>query len=52
MTTKTSEKSFSRKGRPEIDTGEVERFSKLANEWWNPDGKFKPLHRFNPVRLE
>ena len=35
-----------------IDPLEVERFSKLANEWWNPNGKFKPLHRFNPVRLE
>ena len=35
-----------------IDAGEVERFSRLAQEWWNPAGKFKPLHRFNPVRLE
>ena len=34
-----------------IDDGEVERFSKLAAEWWNPSGKFKPLHKFNPVRL-
>ena len=35
-----------------IDTGEVERFSRLAQEWWNPAGKFKPLHKFNPVRLD
>ncbi|MBO0906470.1 bifunctional 2-polyprenyl-6-hydroxyphenol methylase/3-demethylubiquinol 3-O-methyltransferase UbiG [Jiella sonneratiae] len=35
-----------------IDTGEVERFSRLAKEWWNPAGKFKPLHKFNPVRLD
>ena len=35
-----------------IDTAEVERFSRLAQEWWNPVGKFKPLHKFNPVRLE
>ncbi len=35
-----------------IDAGEVERFSRLAQEWWNPAGKFKPLHKFNPVRLE
>jgi 2-polyprenyl-6-hydroxyphenyl methylase/3-demethylubiquinone-9 3-methyltransferase len=35
-----------------IDAGEVERFSRLAQEWWNPSGKFKPLHKFNPVRLE
>ncbi|KQT44631.1 3-demethylubiquinone-9 3-methyltransferase [Aureimonas sp. Leaf454] len=34
-----------------IDDGEVERFSRLAAEWWNPVGKFKPLHKFNPVRL-
>ncbi|KAA0968872.1 bifunctional 2-polyprenyl-6-hydroxyphenol methylase/3-demethylubiquinol 3-O-methyltransferase UbiG [Aureimonas fodinaquatilis] len=34
-----------------IDEAEVERFSRLAAEWWNPNGKFKPLHRFNPVRL-
>ncbi|TFF18371.1 bifunctional 2-polyprenyl-6-hydroxyphenol methylase/3-demethylubiquinol 3-O-methyltransferase UbiG [Jiella endophytica] len=35
-----------------IDAGEVERFSRLAREWWNPAGKFKPLHKFNPVRLD
>ncbi|MBC8130882.1 MAG: bifunctional 2-polyprenyl-6-hydroxyphenol methylase/3-demethylubiquinol 3-O-methyltransferase UbiG [Rhizobiaceae bacterium] len=34
-----------------IDEAEVERFSRLAAEWWNPAGKFKPLHKFNPVRL-
>lgn len=34
-----------------IDPAEVERFSVLAAEWWNPNGKFKPLHKFNPVRL-
>ena len=34
-----------------IDAGEIERFSRLAAEWWNPAGKFKPLHKFNPVRL-
>lgn len=36
---------------PTIDPVEVERFAKLAREWWNPHGKFKPLHKFNPVRL-
>ena len=35
-----------------IDHAEVDRFSALAAEWWNPAGKFKPLHKFNPVRLE
>jgi 2-polyprenyl-6-hydroxyphenyl methylase/3-demethylubiquinone-9 3-methyltransferase len=34
-----------------IDPEEVEQFSRLAEEWWDPDGKFRPLHRFNPVRL-
>jgi 2-polyprenyl-6-hydroxyphenyl methylase / 3-demethylubiquinone-9 3-methyltransferase len=37
--------------RTTIDSGEVERFSRLAAEWWNPKGKFSPLHKFNPVRL-
>lgn len=35
-----------------VDPAEVERFSRMADEWWDPDGKFAPLHRFNPVRLE
>jgi 2-polyprenyl-6-hydroxyphenyl methylase/3-demethylubiquinone-9 3-methyltransferase len=34
-----------------IDPAEVERFSRIAAEWWDPTGKFAPLHRFNPVRL-
>lgn len=34
-----------------VDQAEVDRFSALADEWWNPSGKFKPLHKFNPVRL-
>lgn len=37
--------------RTTIDAQEVERFSALAQEWWNPNGKFRPLHKFNPVRL-
>ncbi len=35
-----------------VNKKEIDKFSKLASEWWNPDGKFKPLHKFNPVRLE
>ena len=31
---------------------EIEKFSKIANEWWDPFGKFKPLHKFNPIRIE
>lgn len=34
-----------------VDAGEVARFAGLAEEWWDPDGRFKTLHRLNPVRL-
>jgi 2-polyprenyl-6-hydroxyphenyl methylase/3-demethylubiquinone-9 3-methyltransferase len=34
-----------------LDPGEVEKFSRLAAEWWNPTGKMSVLHKFNPVRL-
>lgn len=34
-----------------VDSDEVARFAALAADWWNPRGKFKPLHRFNPVRI-
>ena len=34
-----------------VDTAEIERFSRIAEEWWDPKGKFAPLHRLNPVRL-
>ena len=34
-----------------VDPAEVERFSRIAEEWWDPAGKFAPLHRLNPVRL-
>ena len=36
---------------PSIDPGEVAKFSAIAAEWWDPAGKFAPLHKFNPVRL-
>ncbi len=35
-----------------VDPAEVEKFSRIAAQWWDPRGKFAPLHRFNPVRLE
>ena len=35
-----------------INKKEIEKFSKIAEEWWNPDGKFKPLHNFNPIRIK
>ena len=34
-----------------INKKEIEKFSKIAEEWWNPRGKFKPLHKFNPIRI-
>ena len=43
--TTVNEKAFS-------DKTEVEKFAKLAEDWWNPNGKMKPLHRFNPVRID
>jgi len=35
-----------------IDKTEVEKFSNLAKDWWNPKGKFRPLHVFNPTRIK
>ena len=35
-----------------INKEEIQKFSKLANEWWDVNGKFKPLHMFNPIRIE
>jgi 2-polyprenyl-6-hydroxyphenyl methylase/3-demethylubiquinone-9 3-methyltransferase len=34
-----------------VDEREIERFSRIAEEWWDPNGKFAPLHRLNPTRL-
>ena len=35
-----------------INKEEIQKFSNLADEWWDVKGKFKPLHMFNPIRLE
>ena len=35
-----------------INKEEIQKFSDLADEWWNVNGKFKPLHMFNPIRIE
>lgn len=35
-----------------VDDAEIAKFAAMAEEWWDPNGKFKPLHKFNPVRLE
>ena len=35
-----------------VNKKEIDKFSKLADEWWDPEGKFKPLHKFNPIRIK
>ena len=35
-----------------VNKKEIEKFSKMATEWWDPEGKFKPLHKFNPIRIQ
>ncbi len=42
---------MSEAARTTIDQAEVDRFTAMAAEWWDPAGKFKPLHKFNPVRI-
>lgn len=34
-----------------VNPTEIEKFSKIADQWWDPNGKYRPLHQFNPVRL-
>ncbi len=48
MNIKTHTKALS----ASLDSTDVEKFSELAEEWWNPDGPFKPLHVINPMRLK
>jgi 2-polyprenyl-6-hydroxyphenyl methylase/3-demethylubiquinone-9 3-methyltransferase len=38
-------------GAPTLDPAEVERFSRLSEQWWDPKGKMAPLHKINPIRL-
>ena len=38
-------------GQTTVDPAEIERFSRIAAEWWDPTGKFAPLHRLNPLRI-
>ncbi len=49
---KTKPKPLDRPRDKTVDPAEVARFAAMAEEWWDPKGKFAPLHRFNPVRLE
>jgi 2-polyprenyl-6-hydroxyphenyl methylase/3-demethylubiquinone-9 3-methyltransferase len=47
----TRERPMNQAAQTTIDQAEVDRFSAMAAEWWDPQGKFRPLHKFNPVRL-
>ena len=35
-----------------VNKTEIKKFNKLAAEWWDPEGSFKPLHKFNPIRIK
>ncbi len=35
-----------------VNKKEIDKFSKIADEWWDPESKFKPLHKFNPIRIK
>ena len=35
-----------------VNKKEIEKFSKIAEEWWDIEGKFKPLHKLNPIRIK
>ena len=35
-----------------VNKKEIEKFSNMADEWWDPHSKFKPLHKFNPIRIK
>ena len=51
MTGSATNKSDAPKTGGTVDDDEIERFSAIAEEWWNPEGDFRPLHAFNPVRV-
>ncbi len=50
-TTMTASSDVSTAAPSTVDDAEVARFSAIAAEWWDPAGKFRPLHRFNPLRI-
>ena len=47
----SSSSSAATPGATTVDPAEIAKFSKLSEEWWNPNGKMAPLHRINPLRL-
>lgn len=48
---KTLERDKTIPQSPSVDPAEIEKFRKMAADWWSPTGKFAPLHKFNPARL-
>jgi 2-polyprenyl-6-hydroxyphenyl methylase/3-demethylubiquinone-9 3-methyltransferase len=46
------ERQMTTSDRTTVDKDEVDHFTAMAAEWWDPAGKFRPLHKFNPVRVE
>ncbi len=46
------DKSQNRSKDTTVDTSEIEKFSAIASEWWDKNGKFRPLHQITPVRLQ
>jgi len=38
--------------QPNLDPREIDRFAKMADDWWNPKGQFRPLHKIGPARIE
>jgi len=47
----TMQSSVSSAAGSTVDPAEVAKFSKLSDEWWDPNGKMAPLHKINPLRL-
>ena len=47
----STKKAASRVTHSNIDQAELNKFSELASQWWDPTGKFRPLHDINPLRL-
>lgn len=50
--TQPETKIGTKQGNTTVDPEEIGKFTGMAEEWWDPAGKFRPLHKFNPVRLE
>jgi len=51
MARAASRNTAARSGHSTVDPEEIARFTALAEAWWDPDGKFRPLHRLNPTRI-